>query len=386
MKRFFTLLVILYGMYGAGAMACLDEGVTFSSQGQINSFPTQYPGCTGIDGNVTISGYNIINLNGLSGITSIQGNLRIVCNDILASLDGLSALRYVGGTLYLEGNMVLPSLEGLDNLAYVGGHIQITDNPAMASLTGLEGLIAVHGDLWLDDNPLLTDLTGLNNVQLITGSVRIFSNQSLMSLSGLETLGAVGGGLLIGGLGHLGSLGNPSLTSLEALYNLTGIGGILEVGGNISLGSLYGLDNISPGTIQQISVYNNSSLWQCEISSICESLSAPNGEIWIENNAVGCNSVEEVREACLGLHAGAGFVSQMLRISPNPAEGKVRVDLPGNQREALCTVTGVNGREVLRTVFSGSGILLDTGFLENGLYLVRITGESGTVTGKLICR
>ena len=42
--------------------------VTLYTQNQVDSFPINYPGCTEIDGYLTISGADITNLNGLSNI------------------------------------------------------------------------------------------------------------------------------------------------------------------------------------------------------------------------------------------------------------------------------------------------------------------------------
>jgi len=50
---------------------CLQEGVTFSTQEQIDSFQANYPNCTEIEGGVLIEGSDITNLDGLNVITSI---------------------------------------------------------------------------------------------------------------------------------------------------------------------------------------------------------------------------------------------------------------------------------------------------------------------------
>jgi hypothetical protein len=67
---------------------CLPEGITFTTQEQIDNFQTNYPGCTEIEGDVGIGGYDITNLNGLNVLTTIGGNLLIV-ESALTSLSGL---------------------------------------------------------------------------------------------------------------------------------------------------------------------------------------------------------------------------------------------------------------------------------------------------------
>ena len=124
---------------------CLPEGITFTTQAQINNFQTNYPGCTEIEGNVQISGlFNITNLNGLNVLTTI------------------------GGSLVIQQSFALTNLTGLDNLTSIGGGFWIENNYTLASLTGLENLTSIGGNLFIFDNGLLTDINGLDNVQAST--------------------------------------------------------------------------------------------------------------------------------------------------------------------------------------------------------------------------
>jgi hypothetical protein len=59
------------------AQGCLPEGITFTTQNQINSFQVDYPGCTEIIGPVRIQGNDIINLGGLNVLTSLGHDLSI---------------------------------------------------------------------------------------------------------------------------------------------------------------------------------------------------------------------------------------------------------------------------------------------------------------------
>ena len=71
---------------------CLPEGITFSTQEQIDNFQTNHPNCTEIEGDVEINGGNITNLNGLNVLTSIGGDLEIDGNHSLVSLEGFDNL------------------------------------------------------------------------------------------------------------------------------------------------------------------------------------------------------------------------------------------------------------------------------------------------------
>ena len=74
MKTLYILFIGLLVSGGVMAQPCLPEGITFTTQAQIDSFQINYPNCTEIEGDVIISGY-ITNLYGLSVLTSIEGNL-----------------------------------------------------------------------------------------------------------------------------------------------------------------------------------------------------------------------------------------------------------------------------------------------------------------------
>jgi len=82
---------------------CLPEGIELETQASIDNFQINYPGCTEIEGDVTIGKWNlnsnITNLADLSLLTAIGGYLDIRLNDNLTSLSGLSNLTSVGGLL-----------------------------------------------------------------------------------------------------------------------------------------------------------------------------------------------------------------------------------------------------------------------------------------------
>lgn len=55
------------------SQSCLPEGITFTTQAQIDSFQINYPGCTEIEGFVQVMGDKISNFDSLIGLTSIGG-------------------------------------------------------------------------------------------------------------------------------------------------------------------------------------------------------------------------------------------------------------------------------------------------------------------------
>ena len=97
----FTLLIVLTLVFQVSLLSqCLPEGITFTTQTEINNFQTNYPGCSLIEGNVFIQGSDINNLAGLDSLISIEGNL-VIENTVLDNLAGLDSLISVGGSLSL---------------------------------------------------------------------------------------------------------------------------------------------------------------------------------------------------------------------------------------------------------------------------------------------
>jgi len=114
--------------------SCLPEGITFSTQEQIDNFQVNYPYCTEIEGDVEIDGDDITNVDGLSILTSIGGYLDISDNPILTSLAGLINLTSIGEELIIKNNAVLSSLAGLDSINPGSiSELQITDNENLAT-------------------------------------------------------------------------------------------------------------------------------------------------------------------------------------------------------------------------------------------------------------
>ena len=272
------------------------------------------------------------NLSGLNNLTSIGGDLTIIGNDTLTSLSGLENLTSIEGSLNMGviiwggpysdtqtiGNPSLLSLNALDNIISIEGDLVILNSGTLTSLTGLNNVTSIGGDIFLADNEALTSLTGLENITSIEGALYIGKygvlccggNHSLLSLTGLDNVTFIGGGFEV--------YDNNALTSLTGLNNVTSIGGDLVIAYNPALTSLMGLDNIDVASIDGLHIRDNSSLSTCEVQSVCDYLASPTGTIEIHDNATGCNSQEEVEEACDEVSTKEIFFDNIFTISPNP--------------------------------------------------------------------
>lgn len=344
MKKITTLLAFLLMLPGiAYAQTCGVGGLVFNNQASIDNFNTNNPGCTQIVGSVTISGTDIANLNGLSAITSISGDLTIDNNPLLTNLTGLTGLTgivqdpdFSGGQLIITNNPALVNLTGLNNLKSIAAFFTISQCNVLTSLTGLASLETVGYGLSLSGCPLLTDLEGFDSLTSL-GGLLIGSNTGLTSLDGLESLTSLGGlwdskGLsnydalssitalpitlqITGGHGFTGlenvtSIGD--LTFIEC-YSLSGLPNLKTVTGTLgvsrcyvgTLGDLYALESIGG-----ILIMNNPVLSQCNIQSICRFLVNGTGPVDIANNGPGC-SYEGISSSptCQGVAAPTDIVN-----------------------------------------------------------------------------
>ncbi len=426
MKYLYILLIALIGITVANAQPCLPEGITFTTQAQIDNFQADYPGCSEIEGEVIINGADIENLDGLIGVNSIAGSLQIKSNDVLNELTGLQNLEYLGGNLRIEQNNLLVNLQGLENLVNLNGDLVIGDielgqypystgNPSLTSLTGLNNLVSIQGSLKLCGNYSLTSLSGLENLSFIGGSLQVggiefvygftFGNPLLVNLNGLTRLSAIGGGLFVAGnsnltnlsgLDSLSSIGwncwfdlNESLFTLQGLNRLASIGGSLYIRWNIALSDISALGNIAAQSIQDLEIIYNRALDKCSIQSICGYLANPGGSVTIEENAPGCNSPEEVETACqVGLenYPEKGTCA----IYPNPSNGLFTFEFYLQQPSIVNMVVHNSLGQVVATLADGmlaSGlhqVFWNSGNLPAGIYYCRLPADKQLSSVKII--
>ena len=94
MKTTFTFLLWLSFFQWLVAQ-CPQNNITISTQGQVDSFKINYPGCTELWGGMTVSGTDITNLDSFHIIQKAPW-LWILNNPGLVNLSGLENLKEVG--------------------------------------------------------------------------------------------------------------------------------------------------------------------------------------------------------------------------------------------------------------------------------------------------
>lgn len=352
-----------------------------------------------ISGNFTLEDNNgLTDFTGLGGLESIGGEMYIIENDNLGTFSGMGSLTTVSGQFKMGHNLTFSGFTGLTSLTTIGG-FEIYYIHNMPTMEGLSALTQVNGDFRIVSCHALVSFAGLSALQEIIGNFSISDNPEIVSVEGLEALTTIGGDLIFGfnitdqfvsftGLSSLSSIGGNltvgggnMLQNLDGLEALTSIGGELRISGNNQLVSIEGIANIEPQSIGSLEIRYNPSLSACDVSSICDYLQIPGGNVTIDNNATGCSSESEVNAAC-----GTGLFDQnnqpLFSLCPNPASKKVSIQLREGVRLQSVIIYNLLGKEVLTA--STNSMIIDVSMLKQGVYMLKLSTDQGQSVSKLI--
>ena len=320
------------------AKTCFWDGLTLTSQDEVDAFPVNYPTCYIIPGFLTISGSGIThldslyNLESIGGITivstsvtnlhglenlkalysslsirfcsnltdisqlqnldTIGGNLRIEACNQLTNLHGLEKIRSVPFTATITNNAQLASLQGLSSLQRAEISLTISINPLLPDLNGLGALVSVGNQLLIQNNATLKTLTGLSALKSTGGSCRIENNAMLDSLVGLSALETVGSTMTI--------RNNPLIKNIKSLSALTKANA-LTITGNTMLNSLSGVDHLDPVRLNGLTITGSPLLSVCNYRNICNYLNNTSKSATINNNAAGCTSRTQILNSCASI-------------------------------------------------------------------------------------
>ena len=439
-----TLLILsfLVIIYGAKSQTCLPEGKYFTNQIEIDNFQTYYPGCTKIEGQVTISGSEITNLSGLSVLFEIGGSLDITNNTQLESLFGLDNLEAVGSTfsiyenpmlkditslskidsvhddLYIETNEKLESLEGLHNIKHVNGFVDILVQHRLKELNGLRSLVTVSdyfyiskmdsiqdfsgmdklrqtGGISVSYCPMFKDFKGLSSIEK-PGDIQALRMDNLESFAGLEGVDTINS-LRASNAEKLSNLqGFENLkfvndfVKIEACDNIITLGGLESVSvikqiivrENPEIISLRGIDGVDPNQISRIEIHNNPKLSLCEVQSICEYISLPNIVTDVHDNAQKCNSVAEIDTACLYSSVSELTFSDLFSVYPNPSSYKLYIEKYNGAKVEEVILYNQYGQSVLWVKDNPDYIEVEN--LTSGVYLIEILFNNYKLRSKII--
>ncbi len=249
------LLILMFFLLcsAAHAQTCgvVHKTIALTTQAQVDAFPTTYPGCTRLLGELRVEGNDIVNLNGLGNIQIVDQSLRIVNVPLLTNLNGLSNLKSTF-TVNLWNLPLLTDLSGLESLDSAG--INISNCPAVTSLSGLQNLR--HLPSFLLSNTGISDFKPLTSLQSL-GLVQLSPpNPNLKNLDGLQRMTEIGGLLIAGdmylddftGLDNVKKMATLDLWgkfgSLQGLNKIDTVSSWLVVFPNTNLPNLKGLDSL----------------------------------------------------------------------------------------------------------------------------------------------
>jgi hypothetical protein len=276
------ILIMFFPLIMAGQ--CPINGITLTTQAQVDAFIVDYPNCTEFDDILVVRGNDITNLYGLNNL--------IYVDHFLINL-----------------NPILENLEGLENLEYVS-RFEIKDNDSLIIFSGLNSLSTV-------DN------------------IFIQYCESLINLNGLESLTIVNSRI---SLTHL-----DSLESLEGLNNLSFVGWRINLNWNYALTSIEAINNMDP---TEIYISSNISLSQCAIDPVCEQIDIDPIKVLIVGNTTGCNSIPEVEAQCLLSITEQDLINN-ISLYPIPVSSILKVDISENISFKEAIITSIIGDRVL---------------------------------------
>ncbi|PVZ66364.1 hypothetical protein [Pelagibaculum spongiae] len=251
----------------------IDTDYLLINQNEIDNFYNKNR-CTQIQGSLFIGTFrdltvesDIFNLKGLGLITSVRDNLYIKVLNLVEDINPLSSIKYVGGDIQVFGNEHLTNIDGLSNIN------------------------ALHGEIIVGYNVSLVDLNGLKNIKSVDSDISIIGNHALNNLNGLSGISKIGGSLLI--------QGNLALTSLDGIDNISANQGV-SILKNPALESLNGLNinQIEEHPSEYIYINDNRILTEC--SNACPLIEDANTQymLIISGNSGSCRNASTLLSTC----------------------------------------------------------------------------------------
>ncbi|MBL0012576.1 MAG: T9SS type A sorting domain-containing protein [Flavobacterium sp.] len=278
-----TLILFLF-------IACntsFSQNVNLYSQDDVNSFPANYPDAHSFS-SITISGDDIVNLNTLSQVTEVTGDLYITSpteSHPLVDLSGLNNINIINGRLSLvdlknmnafslfpnllrigSGNigdglsisgLTPETIGGFFILANVSGDLTIQNTSDLAFLNGFDSLTKVksialnsQASVYFIDNAALTSINSFNNLTEIASEYYFVNNPQLISLPSTPNLTVIGKSITL--------WNDDTILNFNGLNSLTTLGGSINVQDNNNLSSFFGLNNLT--TTNGITIQNNPAL------------------------------------------------------------------------------------------------------------------------------
>jgi hypothetical protein len=396
MRRFYLLLIT--SLFTSYLTAQCPETPVHLNQNKINEFPTKYPGCTEIEGNLFIDGSDVTDLSPLIQLRGVTGHL-IIRTKRLKTLDGLEGILYVNGNIQIENNDSLLALYAFNDKYFtsVGGDIHFLGNPMLTTLEGFQYLTHIYAEgelssagLWFFDNPSLKHVDELANLTHVGKGIYFYGSDNLESVAGFSNIKELPDDLVIHtsplltnlqGLHNLEvvngnfQIDKTGVIDFDDLYNLRHIGGALAIVSNDHLTSIDGLSKLDPNSLKgdrdgyrdHLEILFNPLLSECSIDAICNMLVRDDITFDIQYNAEGCNDDAEVLNNC-----SSTSVDDMhqagITLYPNPSSGSLIIE---SEENTVATLLNLNGSKLMHFHVTQGINEYDVSFLPSGKYIIR---------------
>jgi hypothetical protein len=295
--------ILAGGRCQPSAPTTCDGNITLSSQAAVDAFSSTY-GCSIVNGVLNINGSDITRLDSLSMITHV-GVLFIGNNTVLQDLDGLNNLTTIGGGhcqcpaagMYITGNPQLMNVDGLSSLVSIDKELSIKGNSSLQNINGLSSLTTIGSNpelhylsMEIDNNAALTTIRGLRNLESISGRTSVSNNNALLAFDGFQKIKSIDGFAIYGNA----SMANLNgLASLEHIYASPGTGtATFVLSDNASLTNVDSLSNLVDilGPDRRLFITNNPNLTRgCGLYDLLriEFCADCNGTLTMSNNGPG---------------------------------------------------------------------------------------------------
>lgn len=364
--RSLVFIVICFGLFGLcfdskGQDTCRIDELQIKSQGWIDSFPINYPGCRFVENTLNIKGFEIERLDSLYSLQFI---------DLLKLTD-----------------TKIKALKGLDNLIQCNV-IQIINVDSLEDISQLKNLKKV-GTLSISSNQKLKSLSGLT-IDTISHQLKINSLNELLSFEGIKSK-FIRSILLYDNpkIQTLKTIIVDSVYSFETRFNQT-IDGISKFNPEQYILTTSDIEDISDfnffTNLKRLVLTRNSKLQECAIPIVCQNIDKE-GFLTVENNGSGCNSIAEIKAACLLSASKTPELS--LQVIPNPFWDEIQIVWPENMSsDAEFRILNAQGKLVYHHYFiqNEKDIRIPSLDWPAGIYFYNLQSPNGLTSyqGRLI--
>lgn len=151
-------------------------------------------------GFVGVLGANLTDIDALDKLATVTGSINIIECDALTSVNGaFSRITTIESgksaqpltsifVLNINGNDLLTDLSAFSGLTKIEGGLRILTNAALLDLDDFSGLNTIGDDIFIFENAALQNVNELSNISSLNDDLFVFDNPSLTECCGLYSL------------------------------------------------------------------------------------------------------------------------------------------------------------------------------------------------------